>query len=65
MTIDLNEKLFEISNNIDFSELCITSSAIVQKSSLDEIMVKTKKAEGSKCPICWKISKDKCERHQA
>jgi isoleucyl-tRNA synthetase len=64
LTIDLNKKLYEILKNVDFSELCITSSAVVQKSNLDETIVKTKKAEGNKCPICWKINKDKCERHQ-
>ena len=29
----------------------------------DEIIVETKKAEGTKCPVCWKISKSGCERH--
>ena len=23
----------------------------------------TKKAKGEKCPVCWKIFKDICERH--
>ena len=63
LTIDLNKKLFEISRNIDFSELCITSVAIAEQSDLDDINVQTKKAEGSKCPICWKINKSGCERH--
>jgi len=63
LTIDLNKKLFEISRNIDFSELCITSGAIAEQSDLDDINVQTKKAEGSKCPICWKINKNGCERH--
>ena len=31
--------------------------------SLEEISAITKKAEGNKCPVCWKISKIKCERH--
>ena len=26
------------------------------------IKVNTYKAEGNKCPICWKITKNKCER---
>jgi len=25
--------------------------------------VETSKAEGEKCPVCWKISKEKCKRH--
>ena len=29
----------------------------------EEISVQTFKAEGKKCNICWKIRKDKCERH--
>ena len=28
-----------------------------------DLIVKTTKAEGKKCPICWKIRKGKCERH--
>ena len=49
--------------DIDFSELCITSSAIVEKSSSSEITVITNKAEGEKCTVCWKINKNGCERH--
>ena len=29
----------------------------------EDILVNTLKAEGNKCPVCWKINKDKCERH--
>ena len=63
LIINLNKGLYEISNDIDFSELCITSSAIVEQSGSDDVIVKTVKAEGSKCPVCWKINKKKCERH--
>ncbi len=63
LIINLNKNLYEISNNIDFSELCITSSAAVEESASEEIIVKTIKAEGNKCPVCWKISKKTCERH--
>ena len=63
LTINLSTKLNKISNNIDFSELCITSSAIVEVSDSEEIIVSTVKAEGNKCPVCWKINKEKCERH--
>ena len=28
-----------------------------------EIIVETSKAEGNKCNVCWKIRKNKCERH--
>ncbi len=54
-----------ISNNIDFSELCITSAAIVEQSGTEEVMVKTTKAKGNKCPVCWKINNEKCERHSS
>ena len=28
-----------------------------------EIKVKAVKAEGEKCPVCWKISSKPCDRH--
>ena len=63
LIINLNKNLYEISKKIDFSELCITSSAIVEQSNSDDIIVNTVKADGNKCPVCWKINKGKCERH--
>jgi len=63
LIINLNKNLYEISNNIDFAELCITSSAVVEKSNSENIIAETVKAEGNKCPVCWKINKEKCERH--
>ena len=65
LTINLNKDLYEISNDIDFSELCITSSAVVKQSTSDDVTVKTVKADGDKCPVCWKINKEKCERHSS
>ncbi len=61
--ISLSEKKIETAKGIDFSELCITSSAKIEKSKTEEIIVETFKAEGKKCPICWKINKNECERH--
>ena len=61
--INLNDKMIDSFKDIDFSELCITSSAIVEKSSSSEITVITNKAEGEKCTVCWKINKNGCERH--
>ena len=29
------------------------------------IKVNTVKAEGQKCPVCWKINKNGCERHSS
>jgi isoleucyl-tRNA synthetase len=63
--VKLKSKLYEIVKNIDFAELCITSEAQIsedQKIS-EDISVITFKAEGEKCPVCWKIKKGKCERH--
>jgi isoleucyl-tRNA synthetase len=63
LEIKLNDKLFELSKNIDFSELCITSGAKVIKDNAQEIEIITSKASGKKCPICWKISLEECSRH--
>ncbi len=66
LKILLNDKLILLSKGTDFSELCITSGADVDKIKKDdgeEIIVETNKAEGKKCSVCWKIKKDKCERH--
>ena len=63
LIINLNEKMIKSTEGVDFSELCITSGAKIEKSKSDEIVVKTFKAEGQKCPVCWKINKDSCPRH--
>ena len=58
----LIKELNEISKDVDFSELCITSSAEVSYLESSETNVQTTKAEGSKCQVCWKITKDACSR---
>ena len=63
LIIYLNEKLTKFTKGVDFSELCITSDAKIEKNKSDEILVKTIKAKGQKCPVCWKINTNKCERH--
>ena len=63
LIINLNEELHKIATKVDFSELCITSEAKIKKHKSNEIVVETIKAEGRKCPVCWKITKDACERH--
>ena len=65
LIIKLEDRLIDLTKDVDFSELCITSNAVVEKNNSKEINVKTLKAEGKKCPVCWKINKDKCERHSA
>ena len=65
-TIHLNEKLMMLSKEVDFSELCITSGAKIEKikdNNSEEIIVETFKADGKKCPVCWKISPEPCSRH--
>ena len=62
LSIKLDKKGLEVIKNIDLSELCITSSAEVDDKSVDKISIVTKKAEGSKCPLCWKISQSPCGR---
>jgi len=62
LRININQKLKELSKNIDFSELCITSRAYVDYTDKDTTVV-TSKAKGIKCPVCWKISESPCPRH--
>ena len=52
-----------MTKKIDFAELCITSKAKISFNENEEINVKTFKAQGSKCPVCWKISEQACTRH--
>ena len=63
LKISLNEKLFKITEKTNFSELCITSNAKIEKIESEEIIAVTTKAEGEKCSVCWKINKNGCERH--
>ena len=63
LIIKLNKELIDLSKGIDFSELCITSKAQIQESNIDKIIVETNKAEGQKCPVCWKINQSGCKRH--
>ena len=63
LVINLDKKLSEITKNIDFSDLCITSSAEVIYNENSETSAQTSKAKGFKCPVCWKINKSLCERH--
>ena len=56
-------RILEIIKNTDFAELCITSKATILYKENIEIDVKTIKAKGTKCPVCWKISQESCVRH--
>ncbi len=63
LNIQLDQKLEEITKNIDFSELCITSKAEISFKENLETSAQTIKAKGTKCPVCWKISEVSCPRH--
>ena len=55
LKILLNDKLIQLSKGTDFSELCITSGANIdkiKKEDREEIIVETNKAEGEKCSVC-------------
>ena len=72
ITIYLNEENLRVIKDLDLSENFITSKAEAKKMindnnlfKLDEIenvKVLVKKAAGNKCPRCWKIFINKCER---
>ena len=63
LIIKLNKETINLVSGIDLSELTITSSVRVEEIEEEEILVDTKKAEGTKCPICWKINIGPCKRH--
>ncbi len=63
LIVKLKESDLNLINEADLSELCITSSVEIEKNSFDDIQVIANKAQGDKCPVCWKISKKPCERH--
>ncbi|MFL2891653.1 MAG: isoleucine--tRNA ligase [Candidatus Pelagibacter sp.] len=62
LEIELNKDLYKNFKDVDFAELCIASSVKIKEGSEKEIRVLTKKAPGKKCPICWKISVEGCQR---
>ena len=51
--------------DLEYGEVAINyaDGRLYYKNSSNEINVETLKAEGQKCPVCWKINKNKCERH--
>ena len=59
-----DKEMFDVAQKHDFSEICITSSAsILRDNNLEkDIQVISLKAAGTKCPVCWKIRQNACER---
>ena len=64
LVIKINDQISKIIKGIDLSELCITSSVIIENINNEELTVTTNKAKGDKCPVCWKISSEPCKRHK-
>ena len=74
LEIFLEKKYFDLVKNIDLSEFCITSKAKAQilngqkdlelfkLENIQGIGVLVKKAVGNKCPRCWKIFEESCNR---
>ncbi|MDA9180726.1 isoleucine--tRNA ligase [Pelagibacteraceae bacterium] len=61
--ITAGDENFNLLEGLDLAEYFITSKAEKIKSSKkDEIKIEVKKADGSKCPRCWKILQKKCIR---
>ena len=62
MKLELDQKKFQLLENIDLAEYLITSKAekVISKDSKTNILVT--KAKGNKCPRCWKILEQNCER---
>ena len=60
--LELDQKKFQLLENIDLAEYLITSKAekAISKDSKTNILVT--KAKGNKCPRCWKILEQNCER---
>ena len=63
--LKLKDRLFNKFKNFNFEELLITSSVKVLNDNNinEEVEVFASKASGKKCPVCWKIREEKCERH--
>ena len=60
--IHANEKKFNLLEGLDLEEYFITSRAKKIKDISSELKIIVKKANGSKCPRCWKILENKCTR---
>ena len=63
--LGLNDELYNKFKGFNFEELFITSKVNLKKNTniKEEIVTIAKKANGNKCPVCWKIREAKCERH--
>ena len=63
LIITTGSEQYKLLEGLDLAEYFITSRAEKIKSDKkDELNIEVKKASGTKCPRCWKIVKNKCER---
>ena len=55
---------FDLLSDLDLAEYFITSKAekIKSDNEKEELRIEVKKTNGTKCPRCWKILKEKCAR---
>ncbi len=62
--IFVNGAEYDLMENLDLAEYFITSKAlkIKNKNKEEKTKIIVKKSEGKKCPRCWKILEDKCNR---
>ena len=60
----VSKQLFEFINQLKSIKKIVGSKKkiISRKEKQNSIKVNTVKAEGQKCPVCWKINKNGCER---
>ena len=65
LSISTDENNFNLLEGLDLAEYFITSKAVKQKiDKKGDLKIEVNKAQGSKCPRCWKILETKCDRCQ-
>ena len=62
LKITTNSKNFELLEGLDLAEYFITSKAKKFKSQNNDLTIEVKKTDGKKCPRCWKILDQNCDR---
>ena len=60
--LSVNKNKFELLKNLDLAEYLITSKAEKILSQDEEMKIEVNKAKGNKCPRCWKILEQSCNR---
>jgi len=60
--LTVNKSKLELLKNLDLAEYLITSKAETILSENDEMKIEVNKAQGNKCPRCWKILEKNCVR---